>query len=544
MEKLIESLEKLKKYIGISENSIGLRVIAVLSFVLTFVKYILIPLCFVDLVKRMTSETLDDVYLILFLLLIFLIIEFLLSRFYEYYSKKFINKMAIDIESHCLSRLINFETWINLNKDEYISTTKNLAISICNSIVLLYRDVASTIIMIIFGTIVVSRINYAIVIICYILTIVILLINKKNVKRIPDLENEFNKSVDSMNALIMHLVTNHEMTRFLSSVKISKYFFSKSEGVTGTLVALRKKTHTANQIQTYGNFIVVLLIILISTIQYNKFDTNGISDLLSLLLILPKVTEQLFKLPKITVNFRTILGKIARFNAVNDVTVFPEKKLRLTQIERIEFLNYSIPFGDSNLGLNLAVDKGEIIGITGESGIGKSSLLKSLMNISPYKGSILINGKILSDFYRPDLWRKIGYISGDTVIYNASLRENILLGEELDDLRLFTVLKEVGLNDILDKIKLDDCINREMFSTGELKRLSIARLLLKSYQMYLLDEPLASVDEDSHDLLIELILKKAKQDNSLVIWVSHKDKLVENASKVYKLKRGGYERIS
>lgn len=176
------------------------------------------------------------------------------------------------------------------------------------------------------------------------------------------------------------------------------------------------------------------------------------------------------------------------------------------KIENIEFRDVS--FSYDNLvnqvtGLNLLINNNDLIVISGESGSGKSTLAKLLtLILEPTKGELLINGTdshlISKDSYR----EQIGYVAQDPVVINDSIINNLLLGNDSisqSDNTFINICKSCMIDKFIDE-KEDGfdfiCGDRGgRLSGGQRQRIAIARELLRSPQLLILDEITSSLDK-------------------------------------------------
>ncbi|WP_460018308.1 ATP-binding cassette domain-containing protein [Lactobacillus paragasseri] len=148
--------------------------------------------------------------------------------------------------------------------------------------------------------------------------------------------------------------------------------------------------------------------------------------------------------------------------------------------------------------------EGDKILITGKSGIGKSTLFKSLLNELP-----LIKGKILVDnqLNKRNFLSNFGIVGQDTYIFAESLRFNLTLGKNIPSSQLIKVLKKVKLEYLANKKHLDTPIGEKglSLSGGEKRKVEIARALLNKKEFLLVDEGLSGLDDDSRKQVFSLL---------------------------------------
>lgn len=192
--------------------------------------------------------------------------------------------------------------------------------------------------------------------------------------------------------------------------------------------------------------------------------------------------------------------------------------------------------------LNLNIEQGEVISITGESGIGKTTFLKCINRLTSIdSGNIYFNDKNINDYNLVQLRIKIGLVFQEYNLFeNLTVFENLTLGL----LKIKKINKDEAehkADDILKYLKLEHKKSNYPFelSGGQKQRVAIARSLLMEPSILLLDEPTSSLDNETKKDIVKLI-KKLKENNYTIIIVSHEDDFVSKVSdKIYILNKSG-----
>ncbi len=187
---------------------------------------------------------------------------------------------------------------------------------------------------------------------------------------------------------------------------------------------------------------------------------------------------------------------------------------------------------------NLEIHENVVTIVKGESGSGKSTMLKLLNNIiSPDSGVVMYNGVDVNNINPITLRRDVIMQSQFPNIFPGNVRENLniiftLRGEEgLDDEKLLKALEIVNLK----KDLTDDAQN---LSGGEKTRLSIARLFLVEPEVFLLDEPGASLDSKTEEILMNNVISEIKKRNKTLIFISHSDNPEMITDEIITMKNG------
>lgn len=166
---------------------------------------------------------------------------------------------------------------------------------------------------------------------------------------------------------------------------------------------------------------------------------------------------------------------------------------------------------------------GEITALTGPSGSGKSTLLNLLLRImEPSSGKIKIDNLPLAQISRRDWLSKIAWVPQEPKFPRCDIRTLFRMSTSgLSDSEILKVLSDIGLANL----KLEDSL---ALSVGQLRRLALGRALVRNSEILMMDEPSASLDEESEAKIVE-VLKAAASTGKVVIIVTHREALLSIA---------------
>lgn len=188
--------------------------------------------------------------------------------------------------------------------------------------------------------------------------------------------------------------------------------------------------------------------------------------------------------------------------------------------------------------IDLQIRKGEKIGIVGESGCGKSSLIYLLLKFYEVdSGDILINGRNISIYDNASYRNLFSVVSQNVQLFSGTIRDNILYGiNEKEDIDIKRVCVLSGCN-FIEKLPngLDTEIgeNGVTLSGGQRQRIALARAIIRKRQILILDEATSALDADTEKTIFDDVLRFSK-DKTLIV-LSHKDSIIRNMDKVYKI---------
>ena len=180
--------------------------------------------------------------------------------------------------------------------------------------------------------------------------------------------------------------------------------------------------------------------------------------------------------------------------------------------------------------VNLSLGSGKIILLKGKNGSGKTTLLKALLNlIEPSSGAIYWKGKLLKkNLY--NFFYHVTYISDRTSsLSKLSVQENIKIWKKvflsnISNSQVEKILKTLNLN-----IYLDQKVN--LLSFGETKKLEFLRLIIENKKIWILDEPLSSLDNESIDVIAQTFEDHRSKEGS-IIFSSHQESEINVSEEV------------
>ena len=192
--------------------------------------------------------------------------------------------------------------------------------------------------------------------------------------------------------------------------------------------------------------------------------------------------------------------------------------------------------------LNVVIKKGEMTALVGKSGAGKTTLIDLLLGFhEPQEGGVTLDGIPLFE-YDVYSWRqRIGFVPQDTILFNTSIRENLLwANENATENDLIEACKIANAhNFIMDTADKYDTIVADRgirLSGGQRQRIALARAIIRKPELLILDEATSALDNQSELLIQEDIEKIAK--TTTVVVIAHRSSTIMKADKIYVLEQG------
>jgi len=196
--------------------------------------------------------------------------------------------------------------------------------------------------------------------------------------------------------------------------------------------------------------------------------------------------------------------------------------------------------------VSLEINKGECIGIVGETGSGKSTLVDVILGLlKPHEGSVLIDEKYQVNSYQ---WhKKIGYVPQSVYLIDDTIEANIAFGDkEVDELKLNIAIDAAQLRKFIDALPngYKTIVGERgiRLSGGERQRISIARALYRNPEVLVFDEATSALDNETESRLMETI--NAVRQNHTVIMIAHRLTTLKDCDRIVVMEDGSIKQIT
>ena len=196
-------------------------------------------------------------------------------------------------------------------------------------------------------------------------------------------------------------------------------------------------------------------------------------------------------------------------------------------------------------GITLSMDAGQMVGLVGHTGSGKSTLTNLLLRFYDFKegdmGKIYVDGVDITTYPKRTFRSHIGIIIQDPVMFKGTIADNIRFGiSSVSDAEAEAILRDIGGGSLLNK--LEKGIHQDVsrggtnLSVGEKQLISFARAIVHDPAILIMDEATANIDTETEQL-IQKALEKARKGRTLIV-IAHRLSTIKNADKIVVLENG------
>lgn len=364
-------------------------------------------------------------------------------------------------------------------------------------------------------------------------------------------------SQEAQEALAGNIQENLSGMKTIKTYNRQNYYKKKIELEIENSEELKRKSRIKSAMASLtGNYMLLLVTGIIWGI--GGFDIiEGrltIGTFFALLTYFQFITEPINQLFSSLIMMQNSLSSARRIFELFEIKTEQEE---LNSLEDIELDNGEICFADVWLdyesrgnvlkNINLVINPGEVVALIGHSGVGKTSLINLIMKFfHPTKGHVTIGGQDIRTIKGDSLRNHIALVSQDTYIFNSTIRDNIIMGNQ--------AITERELNRVTSLLKLDSYINKMpqgmdtrvgerglQLSGGQRKLIDLCRALLKKPKILILDEATSELDSVSESIIKEAIMK-IKNEMTIII-ISHRIATLSWIKRIVVMKEGRIDEI-
>ncbi|MBU5594078.1 ABC transporter ATP-binding protein/permease [Amphibacillus sp. MSJ-3] len=359
----------------------------------------------------------------------------------------------------------------------------------------------------------------------------------------PKLQN----ALDRVNLLLRQRLTGLKVIRAFSRDKEEEAIFEEANDDYYRLsMRINNAMSTVQPLLTFVVSVTTVIAVYFGS-QFIADGTMNIGELLAFIQYTAQVMTGLVMLSRMLMIIPRTSTSISR---VQEVIDYPSRKVggttRLTEpMQSIEAKDLTFYYPGANLPaldkINFSLKTGEVLGIIGGTGSGKSTFLKLLMQFyQPTEGDLLINGEPINQLYTDDVRRRISYVPQQNFFFSESIRGNMQYSNpDISDEQILNDLTIARAREFLPKEEaLDTKVIRggANFSGGQRQRLAITRALARDASVYIFDDSFSALDYRT-----DYQIRQALEDRlrgAMTIIVAQRVATIRHADKILVLENG------
>ena len=378
---------------------------------------------------------------------------------------------------------------------------------------------------VIFSLIYIARIDLKLLLFVIIGYLVVMLITKILLKKLYSVKEKVLVNEELLNK---HLVRGFmELVIFRTNKKYDTEIKLTEKGIKN-IVDGKTKIKLVHEIFFTAFGILVALLKVAMLVYAFVYKNLTIGEIVAVITLLGKAYEPIAIFNVEYIDYKLNKQGLKRYLDLLDLkdvsNIESGKKIKVNGQIELKDASFSYPNKKVLENINLTIDKNKVTAFVGETGSGKSTIIKLISGlIKPSKGEVLIDGTSLNEISLDSYYDDLTYISQDSVIFDGSLRENIVFDKKIDDKKIVNVLKLVSLEKFYENLKdgLDTNLGEKgvLVSGGERQRIALARLFFDESKIIILDEATSQMDNITEKEVMKNITKL--KDKTIII-IAHR----------------------
>lgn len=529
-----------EKYVFVCLASI--LFLAILSLPLPYLSIIIID-------KYIPEKNFTAVSIIAFALLMIYLLRFIISFLSSYYFTILNQEIQVSLNNTLYRRLLYLPlTFFNSQQTGYIlaraGEVKNLSMLFSAQVLGLFTDAFEFIFIIavmLLLNVRLALISLSIIPLYYLVvrkfSFGLIKTSKSYLERSAVVSRSMQESLTGVNTIKTFNKEEYEAKKF--SVNLNSCL--KSAVVQNTLLSLLL------EIVAFAGSLGMLIVLYLSAIEIMR-GSFTVGGYIGFSAYMAKLYGPVQKFSNMGIILHPAMAALERISELFSYSTEEEQsgKLKLKgSIDTIEFDRVSFCYNEGNMVLrnvSFRMQKGDRIAVTGPNGSGKTTLISLLLQLySSYEGVISFNGIDSRGINTQSIRERTGYVSQDIFLFNDSIINNIKYGNpEADGGDIMNASRLSGADEFISHLpdRYDTVVGERgvNLSAGQKQKLSIARALLRPFDILILDEATSSLDKASEENIKEGIV--TKHPDKIVIFITHNPSHIALANKVLYLNNG------
>ena len=366
------------------------------------------------------------------------------------------------------------------------------------------------------------------------------------------ISNLSKKNLDNMQSKQSYLVESIQGSQSikLTNATATKLFNWRNIVAFTDAISLRIQSLNALSMNLSQTIIqlVTMFVIIVGVFEIAAKDLS-VGGLIAITILASRAMVPVINVSTMVIRFKEINESINTINNFWHLPIESQKEIEvgIGKLKgQIEFKDVEFFFNGSKHSaldkVSFKINKGEKVGIIGQTGAGKSTILKLLTGLyAPTTGSIYFDGHDTSTMHPVEVRQNIGVMPQEPFLFNGSLKENIELSRTISKEKMMEIIRITGLEELVKKSGKGDGLQvgegGRNLSTGQRQLVAMARAILNDPAMFILDEPTSGLDVGLEKTLIKQ-LKSVIAKEKTVIVITHRFSALDLVDRVIVLNQG------
>jgi len=494
------------------------------------------------------NEAYDTLFVLSFGLIIALVFELVFKSVRTHIIDKTGKKLSLYLEEDLMKRLLSIQSQYDIMMT---GSKANLFRELAT-----VRDFFATksVIQIIdfpffiFALIVIYFISPAVALVPFVLALIIMLMNIGLQIPIGHLSKKHLENIQSKHNYLVETIQGSDAVK-LSNATASKLFNWRNIIAFGENIQVKIQSVNAFALNISQALIQLTTILVISVGVFQIADKNlSVGGLIAVTILASRAMIPVISLSTMLIKFKEIKDSLNNLKEFWNLPQENEKNIEIgvgALSGDIEFKDVTYYFKNSKYpsvsNLNFKIKKGEKVGIIGQTGAGKSTVLKLLTGLlHPTKGSVFIDNHDISTIHPVEIRQNIGVMTQEPYLFNGTLKENIELSKPISKERMMELIVLSGLEELVKKSAQGDGVvvgeRGVNLSVGQKHLVGLARAIVNDPSILILDEPTTGLDVGLEKKLMNN-LKKIIEEKTLIL-ITHRFAALELVNRVIVINNG------
>ena len=503
---------------------------------------------YAEIIKRLVSSVIEvntkKLNEILFCLVCVMTISAILKIIIGELKFYFQKGLKISLEDECFNCIFNVKNINKIKSDETMAIMQNSIGTIVDKITNTTQDFLSNIVCIIAAVIYAVNISWQVIIFCFFVCGIMMILTLNNNKQIPLKAKKVSESFNDIYSIMWDHLHNSEITPFLNSSRVFAGYDRTVIRNSDLKVQASRCQNIARIFSSFGTVIIVIMVALYGALMAIHYKMD-IANILALLVVVPVLSDSLFQLPNIILDFKSahgegeVLNKLYKFKEA-DLEDEVDEVLTLKRPNNLTAKSLKYRYSVNTPYLfdieYLTLQKGEILCITGKSGIGKSTLLNIFSSVvKDYEGNLFWDDFEMKNNNSQSAWIYIDFLEQKPCCLPTTIKNNITLTDkECNEEFLERAVLDSGVYEYINKssLNMETPINVKKVSSGEMQKICLARAFYRNKPILILDEATSAMDPSSEKYILKRLKDRAKEFGLIVIAVTHSVNFLKQSDKV------------